>query len=107
MKKAILIFLLAVVSLGAWAQGPLRFRVRLDSGAASGPVSGRLLVMMTNVRQRQRTLSGGFGGLFGPPVYIAAQEVTSLTPDRPVTFNPDVLAYPAAFSSAPKDDWQV
>ncbi|HEY3412377.1 MAG TPA: alpha/beta hydrolase [Armatimonadota bacterium] len=110
MRWGITIAAFALAASGARTQtaAPLRFEVQLAREAASAPVSGRLLVFITNVKQPLDTISTGFGGAFGgASTYTAAQEVEGLAPGEAVVINPDTLAYPAPLSSAPKGDWQA
>lgn len=105
---ALAAFALSAALEPAQAAGPLRFEVRLDAGAAASPVSGRLLVFITNAKQPLDTIRTGFGGVYGGgSTYTAAQEVDGLAPGATVLVNPDTLAYPAALSSAPAGDWQA
>ncbi|HEY3269523.1 MAG TPA: alpha/beta hydrolase [Armatimonadota bacterium] len=104
-------FALLMIALGGTQAGaqdnPLKFAIRLSPEAAARPVSGRLLVMMTNAPAKTEDIRAGFGGIEGAAVYTAAMEVTNWIPGRQVTLNPDTLAYPAPFSQAPKGAWQA
>lgn len=84
----------------------LSFDVTLAPGVAAGPVSGRLLVLMTSDPNALDVIRFGFAGLFGPPAYVAAEEVT-LRPGQALRFDPDRNAFPAPLSAAPAGDYQV
>src|SRR5262245_10398761 len=81
------------------SSGPPRLHVRVTMapGAAQGPVSGRLLVMMGPPSYKGSLRPGFFPG----PVWVAAQEVARLEPGHAIEFDPDALAYPHPFSSVP------
>jgi hypothetical protein len=107
--RAICIALVLAVAIAhAQDAGPLKFDVRLSPEAAFTPVSGRMLICMTNAKGDLATIETGFGGMFsGTTSYTAAQEVTNLKPGQVVTINPNVSAYPSAFSTAPRGTWQA
>ena len=83
--------------------GPLRFRVTLAPGAASAPVSGRLLVFMTDQAAPRERLSIGF---VPGKVWVAAREIESIAPGQTLEFDPDVSAYPRPFSEARPANYQ-
>ena len=85
------------------ARCPLRFRVTLAREAAAAPVSGRLLVFMTDDPVPQDELSIHF---FPGRIWVAAQEYESLAPGESVGFDPDAMAYPRAFSQAKRGSYQ-
>lgn len=83
---------------------PLRLRVTLAPEAASAPVSGRMLVFMTDEAEPRETLSGSF---FPGRGWVAALEFESIAPGETVEFDPDVRATPRAFSKAPRRSYQI
>lgn len=87
------------------AEGRLRFRVSLAQGAADTASSGRLLIFMTQADKPQEIIEPDF--LNPRSVWIAALEVGNLAPGKAVEIDPDALAFPAPFSSAPEGDYQV
>jgi Putative esterase len=82
------------------------FRVAVTPELASTPLSGRLIVMMSNQVGSADKLAPSFGP-DAHSVWVAAQEVHDLTPQTPVDLDPDVLAYPAAFCSAPGGNYKI
>jgi S-formylglutathione hydrolase FrmB len=84
-----------------------KITVNIDkSVAGSSPVSGRLLIFM---RKDDGKPSDGFGANFSDPnaVFISGTEITDLSPDSPVTVDPNSGSYPAAFSTAPAGAYQL
>lgn len=110
MRLKLVPFIVLALAASACAQdaGPLRFNIDLAPGISTGPVSGRLLVFMTNAKADLDTINNGFGGMSGVnKTYTAAQEITGLASGETVTLDPDVLAYPAPLSAAPAGSWLV
>lgn len=108
LRLAALITLL-FTSLSFYAQtatGKLRFRVTLDSAASSKPVSGRLLVFMTNNPKPMQAIRPE-PEQDGVKTWIAAKEVRDVSMGEAVEMDPDDIAYPEPLSSAPKGDYQV
>ena len=102
-------FLLATLwAAASFAQAPahcpLRFRVTLTREAAAAPVSGRLLVFMTDDTVPHDELSIGF---FPGRLWVAAEEYESIAPGETVEFDPDMTAYPRAFSKAKPGSYQL
>ncbi|HEX8984574.1 MAG TPA: alpha/beta hydrolase-fold protein [Bryobacteraceae bacterium] len=98
-----LLIALWCVACAAAAPGPLRFRVTLAREASTAPVSGRLLVFMSDdATPRERLASGFIPGA----AWVAAREIESLAPGETVEFDPDVEAYPRPFSEAPAASYQ-
>ena len=82
------------------------FRVSVSPELGSAPLSGRLIVMMSNQPGPADTLAPSFGP-DAHSVWVAAKEVHGLTPQTPVDLDPDELAYPAAFCSAPAGNYKM
>ncbi|HEY6330444.1 MAG TPA: alpha/beta hydrolase-fold protein [Blastocatellia bacterium] len=85
------------------AAGPLRFHVALSSGVSSQPLSGRLIVFMSDAKQQREMLDAGF---IPGSVWVAAMEVEAIRPGETIYFDPDVKAYPAPFSKAKAGSYQ-
>jgi enterochelin esterase-like enzyme len=86
------------------APGPLRFKITLDSSVANGKIqSGRMLVLMSDRPEKQSRLAAGFSPTGN---WLAAVEVAALKPGASLVFNPDLQAFPAPLSQAPKGKLQ-
>lgn len=101
-------FLIAILSLGAaslhaHAGSRIQFRIILDPALSSAPVSGRMLVFLSNRPQKQQQLSTSFGP---SATWVAAVEVENLEPGGSLLFDPDLKSFPAPFSTAPKGPLQ-
>ena len=95
---------LLLLSLPLWAAEPLRFRVTLAPELATGPVSGRLLILMQAGTYAREPLEPQ---LFAPSqVWITAIEVRGLEPGRPREVAP-TLAFPKPFAEARPGDYQL
>jgi hypothetical protein len=95
---------LALAAQCVSASGALRFRVTLDPKLSAKPVSGRMLVFLSDAGARRDRLSAGF---VPGATWVAAMEVEHLAPGASVEFDPDRKAYPRPFSQAPAGDWQA
>lgn len=84
----------------------LHFRITVSKDIATKPVSGRLLLMMTSKPVQGDAIQPGYGE-DAHDVWVAAQEVHDLAPGASVDFDPDAIAYPARFSTAPAGDYKV
>jgi hypothetical protein len=99
------LILLALLSAPAiFAASPLSFEIRLDPAASAKPVSGRLFVFMSKKAARGERLQSSF---IPGEVWLAAMEIDSLKPGGTVRFDPDLLAYPEAFSHAQPGDYYL
>jgi len=87
------------------AKKALRFKIELASSVSTAPVSGRLLVFMTRSTEPLKVIQPSLFEL--DKVWVAAKEVHNLTPGKPIDFDPDTLASPAPFSTAPAGDYQI
>lgn len=101
MKRPLAVFL--VCSALAVGGERLRFRVTLDPALSAKPMSGRLLVFLSDREQKAERLSTGFSP---GAVWVSAMEVDALEPGKPLTFDPDREAFPKPFSEAPKGKLQ-
>jgi pimeloyl-ACP methyl ester carboxylesterase len=82
----------------------IRFKVGVSPTIAYQPVSGRLLIFMTNQAQSLKMIEPDF--LNPRSVFVAAVEVHNLEAGKPIEFDPDALSFPAPFSTAPRGDYQ-
>jgi hypothetical protein len=82
------------------------FRVAVAPGLSDAPLSGRLIVLMSNQPGSANKLAPSFGP-DARSVWVAAKEVHGLTPQTPVNLDPDELAYPAAFCAAPAGIYKI
>jgi hypothetical protein len=92
-----------LLAVRLFAAGPLRFEITLDPSLTQQPVSGRLLVFLSNDQTKKDHLGGGF---VPGETWVAAEEITAWRPGETKTFDPDHLAYPKPFSQAPKGKLQ-
>ena len=105
-----IIFSLAICALAfanaftASAAERLRFKVGVIATHAPQPVSGRLLIFMTNQEKPLRMIEPDF--MNPRSVWIAAVEVHNLEAGKSIEIDPDALSFPAPFSTAPKGDYQ-
>ncbi len=116
MKRPIVLFLLPILLLCASAQAPqpardclqpLHFRVSLAPELGKKPLSGRLLVFMTDQPEAVGMIEPSAFEPTGHRVWITAVEVRDMTPGKPVDIYPDQVSYPAALPTAPAGDYQV
>lgn len=82
------------------------FRVSISSDLAAQPVSGRLLVMMSNQPGPVEKLAPSFGP-DAHSVWVAAKEIHGLTAQNSVDLDPDDLAYPSPFCTAPAGSYTI
>jgi Putative esterase len=82
------------------------FRVTVAPGLSNAPLSGRLIVLMSNQTGSADRLAPSFGP-DAHSVWVAAKEVHGLTQETPVDLDPNELAYPAAFCTAPAGSYKV
>ena len=100
--------LVAFSQISISAAERIRFQIGIDAATfqmAKQPVSGRLLVFMTNQTKPFEMIEPDF--LNPRAVWIAGMEVRNLTPGQTIDFDPDMLAFPAPFSTAPSGDYQL
>ncbi|MDQ2976746.1 MAG: esterase family protein [Acidobacteriota bacterium] len=105
---ALLLGLIAFSQIDISAAERIRFQIGIDTALfqnAKQPVSGRLLIFMTNQATPLEMIEPDF--LDPRSVWIAGMEVRNLIPGQPIDFDPDALAFPAPFSTAPSGDYQL
>ncbi|MBS1793183.1 MAG: enterochelin esterase [Acidobacteria bacterium] len=86
------------------AQG-VRFRVKIDPALVKEPVSGRLLIFMTNSQKPLDAIEPDFTN--PNAVYISGTEIRNLAADRPVEIDADALSFPQKFSAAAPGEYQL
>lgn len=84
---------------------PLRIRVTLAPEAASRPLSGRVLVFMTDAKNDAAVL--GFDLVNPRATWIAADEARALAPGASFELDPDRLSFPEPFSHAKPGAYRV
>jgi len=114
-RKAICGFAYVVVIVGfaglseaqpcASEQHPI-FRVSVNRELAGEPLSGRLVIMMSNQLGPKDELAPSFGPA-ARSVWLAAKEVYGLSADKPVDLDPDELAFPDPFCKAPAGNYKI
>ncbi|MGI8812037.1 MAG: alpha/beta hydrolase [Pyrinomonadaceae bacterium] len=101
-----LAFALTAFAYAAAAE-PIRITVKRAPtiDGVAGPISGRLLVFM----KKSGAATDSLGPDFTDPnaVWISGIEVNDLSPDKPITFDPDVDRFPFDFAKAPAGDYQL
>src|SRR5437763_1939573 len=95
----------AFLSAQACAAEHLKFKVGINGGLASGPVSGRLLIFMTSADKALEMIEPDF--LNPRSVFLTGVEIHNLEQGKTVEVDPDALAFPAPFSSAPGGNYQL
>lgn len=83
----------------------IRFQVSVNAALASEPVSGRLLIFMTSQTKPAEMIEPDF--LNPRSVYLTGLEVHNLEAGKPIEVDPDVLSFPAPFSTMPAGDYQL
>lgn len=81
----------------SFAAGPLRFEITLDPALSATPVSGRLLVFLSDQKEKQEVLGGGFSPT---GTWIAAREIRNWKPGAKLAFDPGAQAFPKPFAQA-------
>lgn len=107
----VLAFLVSALTL-RWHAGvtPPIFKVELD-GAATKPVSGRLLLFATAAGPARRAVRDGkVADVDADPLHpmrtaVASREVGRLAPRQSVTIDTDSQAFPMSFSSLPAGEY--
>src|SRR5256885_7536678 len=105
---ALLLVLTAFFQTHISAAERIRFQIGIDSATfqmAKQPVSGRLLVFMTNQTRPFEMIEPDF--LNPRAVWIAGMELRNLTPGQTIDFDADTMAFPTRFSTAPSGDYQL
>ena len=81
------------------------FNVDVSSAVSSKPVSGRLLIFMTQSPQQLNVVQPSMMQL--DKVWVSAKEIRNMLPGKPASIDADLLSYPALFSSAKPGDYQI
>jgi hypothetical protein len=82
------------------------FRIAIAPPGSTEPLSGRLIVLMTNAPLQEGKLTPNFGP-DAHSVWVAGKEVHGLSSERPVELDPDELAYPDAFCTAAAGAYKI
>lgn len=82
------------------------FRVAVAPELGAAPFAGRLIVMMSSQAGPADKLAPSFGP-DAHSIWIAAKEVHGLTAQGSVELDPNDLAYPAPFCSAPAGSYKI
>jgi hypothetical protein len=98
-----ILFLLAAASLAASPRHQF-FRIVIGNRIA-GPVSGRLLLFMAPGAEGRENLQPD--EFSSGDVYVAAKEIRDALPGSAIELDADDIAYPAALSNAPADDYRA
>ncbi|HEY0404569.1 MAG TPA: alpha/beta hydrolase-fold protein [Pyrinomonadaceae bacterium] len=113
-QRRLLLSLLVALAIGAliqinpqgtYAAERVRFRIGIDAALAPQPVSGRLLIFMTTKAKTSEMIEPDF--LEPGSVWVTGVEVHNMSAGKTVEVDPDALAFPAPFSSAPSGDYQL
>jgi enterochelin esterase-like enzyme len=99
--------LIALFQTAAFAAEHLSFEIAIDPAIVERqrPISGRLLIFMTSQAKTLEMIEPDF--LEPRNVWLAGSEVRNVTPGQVITLDPDSLAFPAPFSTAPVGDYQM
>lgn len=103
----ILVFIALVFFQSAQTFGQTHFKINLDPSIAnsSEPLSGRLLIFMTNDLKPQEIIAPDY--MNPEAVYISGTEIKNLTAGKTIEINADELAFPRKFSDAAKGEYQI
>jgi enterochelin esterase-like enzyme len=107
LKKLNLLFLIVVVFFltnAALAQ-MVRFKIKTDASVAPQPLSGRLLIFMTNNPKPLERIDPDFTN--PEAVYITGMEISNLDANITIEVDPELLAFPRKFSEAPAGEYQI
>lgn len=104
--KLVILLAFSVAAPMISAADAVRFKVKIDDSIARNqPVSGRLLIFMTESVKPLETISPD---LENPDaVYITGVEIGSFSAGQIIEINPDTLAFPSKFSGAKAGEYQV
>jgi hypothetical protein len=94
------------ISTPATAQpGRITFRVAYDGGSDAGALDGRLLVAMTSLSDASDPFEVGFMRLRDE--WVAAAQIGPVAHGGHVDVDPDTLAWPRPFSTAPEGRYRI
>ncbi|MEP6902670.1 MAG: alpha/beta hydrolase-fold protein [Actinomycetota bacterium] len=95
----------AFLQISAVSAQTVHFKITLNSSVSKEPLSGRLLIFMTNNPKPLEEIEPDF--MNPNAVYISGTEIMNLEAGKSIEINADELAFPAKFSDAPKGEYQV
>ena len=100
-----LVLLLLLQGGYALTRASVLFNVDVSPEVASQPVSGRLLIFMTQSPKSLDVVQPSLMEL--ESVWVTAKEVRNFAPGKPILIDADQLAFPAPFSTAKTGEYQV
>jgi S-formylglutathione hydrolase FrmB len=101
------LFILVII-FGVFANAAaekVNFKIKIDQSAAPLGLSGRLLIFMTRETQTLEKIEPDFTN--PAAVFISGSEVSNFDSNKIIEINPDLAAFPKAFSEAPAGDYQI
>ncbi len=98
------LFLFLLIATSAAGQTPLRFQITVAPEIANQPVSGRLLLFLSQSPPEGKLLEPD--SLEPNKVWVEAVEVHDLAPGKPLEVAP-TLAFPKPFAQAPPGDYRL
>lgn len=104
-KKINFLILIVFILTGSAFAETIRFKVKVDASLAYQPLSGRLLIFMTNNPKPLDEIAPDFTN--PDAVYLTGMEINNFDANKVIEVNPDLLAFPRAFSKAPAGNYQV
>lgn len=106
LKKINFFFIVfALFSISSASAQSVRFKINVDSSIAKEPLSGRLLIFMTNNPKPLEMIEPDF--INPNAVYISGTEITNLEAGKSIEINADEISFPQKFSDAPKGEYQI
>lgn len=104
-KKLSIALSFALCLVAAVSAQSVHFKINVDSSVAKQPLSGRLLIFMTNNPKPLEEIEPDF--MNPNAVYISGTEIRNLEAGKPIEINADELSFPQKFSAAPQGEYQV
>lgn len=104
-KKISFAIVFALFSFCVVSAQTAKFKINIDSTISKEPVSGRLLIFMTNNPKPLEMISPDFTN--PEAVYISGTEIKNLTAGKSIEITADELAFPRKFSDAPSGEYQI
>ncbi len=105
LKKLSFVLIFTLLSISAISAQTIHFKIKVDPSVAKEPLSGRLLIFMTNNPKPLEMIGTDFTN--PNAVYVSGTEITNLEAGKSIEINADELAFPAKFSAAPAGEYQV
>jgi len=105
LKKINFVFVFIFALTAAVSAQSVHFKINLDRTLEKEPLSGRLLIFMTNNPKPLEMIEPDFTN--PNAVYITGTEITNLEAGKPIEIDADELSFPQKFSAAPQGEYQV